>query len=507
MAFRIHEDQENSALGLRKDNADVFSAANQRRALVDLSHFACNQNRNIKLPGLTNGPTKVQDENRTVRLIKNEKNIVPPVAQFRAFSVYEDKPSEAEVKKREPFKFGTKEIKKDNFFKNAAENVKAICAQVENQSDWQKDAPPKRPLQEKKDVESPMSVVDSSILSMSISKNESQILDSLYEDEDATTAQTDREMFFHVVEYRQDIYEYMREIEVKNRANPRYMRKQPDITHMMRSILIDWLVEVCDEYGQQSETLHLAVSYVDRFLSYMSVVRTKLQLVGTAATYIAAKYEEVYPPEVSEFVYITDDTYTKREVLRMEHLILKVLSFDLSTPTSLAFLSHYCISNGLSKKTFHLAAYIAELSLLEADPFLQFKPSVIAASALATARHCLLCERCAADETDSTVEDRPVNDDAVGSGARAHASCLAAAWPSALASCAGYSASELEPCLRELARAHSHAAQQPYQAIPDKYKSNKFEAVSTIEPRPMYPVGKYQAPPPARPAPEPARAS
>lgn len=60
-----------------------------------------------------------------------------------------------------------------------------------------------------------MSVVDSSVLSMSISKNESQILDILdEEDEDATTAQTDRDMFFHVLEYRQDIYEYMREIEV-----------------------------------------------------------------------------------------------------------------------------------------------------------------------------------------------------------------------------------------------------------------------------------------------------
>lgn len=93
---------------------------------------------------MTNGPSKVQDENRTVRQIKNEKNIVPPVAQFRAFSVYEDKPTEAEVKKREPFKFGTKEIKKDNFFKNAAENVKAICAQVEKQPDWKKDAQPKR---------------------------------------------------------------------------------------------------------------------------------------------------------------------------------------------------------------------------------------------------------------------------------------------------------------------------------------------------------------------------
>lgn len=81
----------------------------------------------------------------------------------------------------------------------------------------------------------------------------------------------------------------------------------------------------------------------------------------TKLDFLNRKYEEVYPPEVSEFVYITDDTYTKREVLRMEHLILKVLSFDLSTPTSLAFLSHYCISNGLSKKTFHLGSVSIEL--------------------------------------------------------------------------------------------------------------------------------------------------
>lgn len=502
MAFRIHEDQENTALGLRKDGSDLFST-NQRRALGDLSQFACNHNRNTKLTGMTNGTCKVQDENRTVRQIKNEKNIVLPLSQFRAFSVYEDKPTEVEVKKRETtYKpFATKETKKEsNFFVNAAENVRALCAQVEKKSleetkpDRSREEPPlRKALQEKKDaVESPMSVVDASILSMSISKNESQIIEDV-DDEEITTAQTDREMFFYVEEYRQDIYEYMREIEVKNRANPRYMRKQPDITHVMRSILVDWLVEVCDEYQQQSETLHLAVSYVDRFLSYMSVVRTKLQLVGTAATYIAAKYEEVYPPEVSEFVYITDDTYTKREVLRMEHLILKVLSFDLSTPTSLAFLSHYCISNGLSKKTFHLASYIAELCLLEADPYLQFKPSVIAASALATARHCLLCEQCACDPQD-VYETR----DAPG---KVNPQCAMVAWPSTLSTCSGYTLLELETCLKEIARTHSHASVQPYQAIPDKYKSNKFEGVSQVEPRPMFPVGKYQAPAAARPPP------
>ena len=79
-----------------------------------------------------------------------------------------------------------------------------------------------------------------------------------------------------------------------------------------------------EEYKLQTETLYLAVNFIDRFLSLMSVQRAKLQLVGTAAMFIASKFEEIYPPDVTEFVYITDDTYTKRQVLRMEHLVMKV---------------------------------------------------------------------------------------------------------------------------------------------------------------------------------------
>jgi cyclin A len=76
--------------------------------------------------------------------------------------------------------------------------------------------------------------------------------------------------------------------QARHRPKPGYMRKQPDITYAMRSILVDWLVEVAEEYRLQTETLYLAVSYIDRFLSFMSVVRAKLQLVGTAAMFIAA---------------------------------------------------------------------------------------------------------------------------------------------------------------------------------------------------------------------------
>lgn len=57
------------------------------------------------------------------------------------------------------------------------------------------------------------------------------------------------------------------------------------------------------------------------------------------------KYEEIYPPTVAEFVYITDDTYTSSQLKRMEHVMLKMLAFDMSAPTANWFLNYY-IDNG-----------------------------------------------------------------------------------------------------------------------------------------------------------------
>ena len=93
-----------------------------------------------------------------------------------------------------------------------------------------------------------------------------------------------------------------------------YMSRQPDLSHSMRSILVDWLQEVAEEYQLTMDTLALAIAYLDRFLSKMSVSRSKLQLLGATCMYLAAKFEEIYPPEIAEFVYVTDDTYTKRQV-------------------------------------------------------------------------------------------------------------------------------------------------------------------------------------------------
>ena len=90
----------------------------------------------------------------------------------------------------------------------------------------------------------------------------------------------------------------------------------------MREILVDWLVEVHLKFKLLPETLYLTVNLIDRFLEKQNVMRNKLQLVGVTAMLIASKYEEIYPPIVTDFVYITDNAYSKKEILEMEEQIL-----------------------------------------------------------------------------------------------------------------------------------------------------------------------------------------
>jgi cyclin A len=56
----------------------------------------------------------------------------------------------------------------------------------------------------------------------------------------------------------------------------------------MRGILVDWLVDVADEFKLMADTLYLAVSYIDRFLTVSVVSRNKLQLLGVASLLVAA---------------------------------------------------------------------------------------------------------------------------------------------------------------------------------------------------------------------------
>ena len=107
------------------------------------------------------------------------------------------------------------------------------------------------------------------------------------------------------------------------------MERQEDINEKMRAILIDWLVEVHLKFKLVPESLYLTVNLIDRFLEKEQVNRQRLQLVGVTAMLIACKYEEIYPPIVKDFVYITDNAYTKEEILEMERKMLQTLDFNI----------------------------------------------------------------------------------------------------------------------------------------------------------------------------------
>ncbi|CAK9137914.1 unnamed protein product [Ilex paraguariensis] len=123
--------------------------------------------------------------------------------------------------------------------------------------------------------------------------------------------------------YAPDIYSNLRVAELVRRPHSNFMETvQRDITQSMRGILVDWLVEVCEEYKLVPDTLYLTVCLIDWFLSQNYIERQRLQLLGITCMLIASKYEEICAPRVEELCFITDNTYTKGEDLKYIWLMI-----------------------------------------------------------------------------------------------------------------------------------------------------------------------------------------
>lgn len=181
--------------------------------------------------------------------------------------------------------------------------------------------------------------------------------------------------------YSNDIYDYLRKLESMYPIERAYLTGQ-EVTPKMRSVLIDWLVEVHQQFHLLQETLYLTVAIIDRFLqSYKTVNRKRLQLVGVAAMFIACKYEEMYAPDIGDFVYITDNAYQKTEILHMEMLIVRTLDYSFGRPLSLHFLRRYSKAGSAVPLHHTMAKYFLEQCLVHYT-MCHYQPSLIAAAAL-----------------------------------------------------------------------------------------------------------------------------
>lgn len=246
-----------------------------------------------------------------------------------------------------------------------------------------------------------------------------------------------------VAEYAESINQWARETESLHMPPANYMDLQKNINEKMRSILVDWLIEVHLKFKLVPETLFLTINLIDRYLARRPCPRRKLQLVGVTCMLIASKYEEIYFPEVQDFVYITDKAYSRQEILQMEGIVLNALKFDLTVPTSLVFLKRYLKAAKADERVTHMAYFFTERMLQQYDMIGQ-TASAIAASAVSMALR---------------VYHRP-------------------GWTATLKHYSNYTEHELKDCIGKMSRILLQ--KQNLQAVSKKYSSSKFGKASTV---------------------------
>lgn len=250
-----------------------------------------------------------------------------------------------------------------------------------------------------------------------------------------------------VAEYAPAIFDRLFASEQEElRPDPGYIRDQADINLKMRAILVDWLVEVHLKYKLRQETLFLSVSLIDRYLARVQVPRNRLQLVGVAAMFVASKFEDITPPQVAEFVYITDNAYTQEDVRRAEVMMLTELNFNVVVPTPAHFVDRLLRANGSDGIHTELVGYLLELSLLDLH-MIRHHASLLSAAAVLLGNYLLR-------RTPS--------------------------WPAALAQMARYSELALRECVEEMRALFEAAPNSGLQAIRKKYAQPRRLSVSTV---------------------------
>ncbi|XP_006867446.1 PREDICTED: G1/S-specific cyclin-E1 [Chrysochloris asiatica] len=192
---------------------------------------------------------------------------------------------------------------------------------------------------------------------------------------------------------REEVWKVMLSKEMTYVRDKHFLLRHPLLQPKMRAILLDWLMEVCEVYKLHRETFYLAQDFFDRYMATQeNVVKTLLQLIGISCLFIAAKLEEIYPPKLHQFAYVTDGACSGSDILNMELVIMKALKWHLSPLTVVSWLNVYmqvAYLNDFSEvllpqypqEIFVQIAELLDLCSLDYDS-LEFSYGVLAASAM-----------------------------------------------------------------------------------------------------------------------------
>ena len=245
--------------------------------------------------------------------------------------------------------------------------------------------------------------------------------------------------------YVKEIYQHLWHLETQHRV-PEMFLQGHKVSPWMRSTVIDWLIQLQVGLTLLPETLYLTVAILDRYLSIESNTPCdQLQLVAVTAMFIASKYEETQAPEVGAFAYLTDNSFTKMDIIRMELCILNALKGYVSFPLPIHFLRRNSKVGGVGQATHILSKYLLELCLPE------YTFSHVSASLQAAASLCFSLKLLGGQD-----------------------------WTANLAYYSGYNQADLLPTMCNIAGVLRRSQSSKYQAARIKYSSEDLMRISLI---------------------------
>jgi hypothetical protein len=195
-----------------------------------------------------------------------------------------------------------------------------------------------------------------------------------------------------------EIYEYQRLLEKREELDINYLAKHPEIKPHHLTIAFNWIYSINQEFGFSVDTTFLTFSIVQRFLNKTeNIPPSRLKNIVLLSSFIASKYKERHLVSIKEYIDISDQESRSLEILNIENEILKVLDWNISSPTIYDFLSYYMgdLELGQNKRT--LVIFIALISATDSDVNV-YSPSIIASSVI------LVLLRLFGDKWDKTIE-------------------------------------------------------------------------------------------------------
>jgi len=254
------------------------------------------------------------------------------------------------------------------------------------------------------------------------------------------------------------LFEYGAEIvaHVKEREKafilPEDFLELNSVTESMRSILVDWLIQVQHHLKFSQQCLYLTIAMLDNILNKRDIDPDKLQLVGSTSLWIASKVEEYYPAELAKLIDLTENSYKAHHIVQMEKIMLRILEFNVYLPEPSVFLLRLVRAAFRSNdSTFISTCHYLIDSFLTHVEFSATAPSLVAAGAVLAALH--LFSGLVVEDTGSKLD----------------------CWTDTLVYYSGYSSGEVAPIalamLEEVLRAAT-VEDYKYRGAYTKYKSN-----------------------------------